>query len=300
MPYGFYLRKNRRKFRKVAVQPKTPVVATYKYPKKYSKSAKKTTFAKRVNQIISRNVENKKTATLTLSNPVAIITGSPAQYFFYTWAPGADVVGSRLFNINGGSEQAARIGNTVKLKRWIIKGIIEPVAPVADQMVGGMTGYVDIYFGKYKENVQPVQNTLVGLYQNGNTVSSPSCKSTDQLQALNTDNYKVYYHRRFKMGASFDQQTAPTAGFQAPANNDFKLSQTFGFDVCKYILKDRKLKWPDATGQPPFFPPNDIDITNLTLWATWSPWTGQSTLQVGTSKTLYFINALTYAEYEDA
>lgn len=292
-------------FRKRATPKKSPRATPRKYTprRNYRKKMPMVSFAKRVQKVIAQNVENKYTPTLTLANPVAIVTqGTPDVYAFYTWTPGADQSGSRLFNITPGTLQQERIGNTIKLKRWIIKGIIEPVTDSAEQMLGGMTGFVDIYFGRYTTNTAPVLNSLVNLYQNGNTTTTPSCTSTDQLQPLNKDNYKVYYHRRFKMGAQFDLTGSSTPGLVAPANNDFKLSQTFGFDVCKYICKDRHLKYPDPGTPPPsYYPPNDADIQNLTLWATFSPWTKQSLPQsTGTFKTLYHINALTYAEYEDA
>ena len=260
-------------------------------------------FQKRVQKIISGNIENKYTQVVAQSNSVAgVQQGTPDQYFFYVWSPGANISGGRMFNLPPDLTQSGRIGNTIKLKRWIIKGIIEPVTDDSEQMLGGMTGYVDIYFGRYTNNIQPVTNDLGGLYQNGNTVKTPTCTSTDQLECLNTDNYKVYYHRRFKMGAQFQETNQAIPGLIAPANNDFSLSRTFGFDVCKYICKDRHLKYVDAYGgASPWYPPNDPDIQNLTLWATFSPWTKQSLPQgTGFFKTLYHINALSYAEYEDA
>jgi len=301
MPYG--RKYTPRKSPRTATPRATP--RKYTPRRNYRKKMPMVSFAKRVQKIIAQNVENKYTATLTLANPVAIVTaGTPDVYAFYTWTPGADTSGSRLFNFSYGTGQSNRIGNTIKLKRWIIKGIIEPVTVEAEQMLGGMTGYVDIYFGRYTTNNAPVLNSLTELYQNGGTTTTPTCTSTDQLQPLNKDNYKVYYHRRFKMGAQFDLAGGTTPGLIAPANNDFKLSQTFGFDVCKYILKDRHLKYVDIVQPSPpatFYPPNDADIQNLTLWATFSPWTKQALPQgTGTTKTLYHINALTYAEYEDA
>jgi hypothetical protein len=120
------------------------------------------------------------------------------------------------------------------------------------------------------------------------------------LNPLNKDYYKVYYHRRFKMGAASDRKTYDNdaAENQHAANNDFKLSQTFGFDVCKYILKNKHLKYNDYSETTSIFPPDNGDVLNLTLWATYTPQTGQST--GASSKTLYNIDCLTYAEYEDA
>jgi len=289
----------------VAVKSTTP--RKYTRPRKNYRKKSKVTFAQKVKSIISANTENKFTATLTYQDGVARVTraASVDTYKFYNWSPGADSTGSRLFNLAWGSGEGSRVGNTIKLKRWIIKGIIQPSVSTVDTLPNSFVGYVDIYFGRLLKNTSAVSNTLDKLYQNGNSSTSPQCISTDMLNPLNKDHYKVYYHRRFKMGAASDPDTysgtASTAQ-QHPASNDFKLSQTFGFDVCKYILKDKHLKYDDATNVSPYEPPNNADVANLTLWATFTPQTGQAsgTGTTGTYRSLYSIDALTYAEYEDA
>jgi len=310
MPYGAYLRKSRRKFRKVAIQATTPVRATYRYNNKkaVARRGPRATFTQRVNQIISSNVENKYTDTLTYNDAVSRSTraASVETYTFFTWAAGADATGSRLFNLNNNSTQNGRVGNTIKIKRWVMKGLIEPVVSNTTTMGNSFVGYVDVYFGKMLKNIAPPASTLALLYQNGITATTPTCVAPDMLNPLNKDAYKVYYHRRFKMGAASDPDTysgTPATAVQHPGNNDFKVSQTFGFDICKYILKNKHLKFPDNTaGNPPYVAPDNADVLNLTLWATFTPLTGQAagTGTTGTFKTLYNINALTYAEYEDA
>ena len=287
-----YFNKYRRKgFKKVKVMPK----------KAKPQRAPRMTFAKRVNQIISRNVENKFTTTLHYNDAVARINAD-SSYTFFSWTPGKDATGSRLFNLPTGDILASRIGNTVKLKRWVIKGLIQPVISNTTTMTNSNVGYVDIYFGRYLRNTAPVDNTLLGLYQNGVSTITPTCLSRDMLNPMNKDKYKVYYHRRFKMGAASNPDTysgTPSTASANPASNDFKLSQTFGFDVCKFILKNKHLKYDDfiAAGTP-YNPPDDANIVNLTLWATYTPQTGQAT--GASSKSLYNIDCVTYAEYEDA
>lgn len=303
MAYGRYNRKRRM----VAVKPKTTPRKYTRNRKKYSK-APKITFAQKVKAIISRNVENKFTDTLIYFNPVSYVTST--GYTFFTWSPGQNTASNRLFNLAIGAKEGQRIGNSIKLKRWIIKGIIQPTGlegtgqDIIAQMKNGLLGYVDIYFGRYLKNTSPVVNTLSGLYQNGASTTTPTCKSTDMLNPLNKDNYKVYYHKRFKMGQAYDPIIGSTPTISG-ANNDFKLSQTFGFDVCKYILKDKHLKFNDGGITSPYEPPENIDITNLTLWATFTPASGQATFDnsdpdVLKCKTLYGLDCLTYAEYEDA
>jgi len=274
--------------------------------KNYSKKPK-VSFTSKVQKIIASNNENKFTLTLTSQDGVARVSraASVDTYKFFTWAPGDNSTGSRLFNIVSGTYETQRIGDTIKLKRWIIKGIIQPSVSAVDTLPNSYVGYVDVYFGKLLKNTSVVANTLDKLYQNGSLNTDPSCLSTDMLNPINKDKYKVYYHRRFKMGAASDPDTysgtAATAQ-QHPASNDFKLSQTFGFDVCKYILKNKHLKYEDNNQTSPYSPPNNPDIANLTLWATFTPQTGQAagTGTTGTYRSLYSIDALTYAEYEDA
>lgn len=301
MGYGFYLKKNRRKFRKIKVQPTTSIKPVYRYSNKkaVAKRGPRSTFTQRVNQIISRNVENKFTDTIKYND--AVSRSVSGVYTFFAWTPGADATGSKLFNLDIGARQNSRIGNTIKLKRWIIKGLIQPVISTVTTMPNSFVGYVDIYFGKLLRNTSPPLNTLVDLYQNGSDASAPTCSSTDMLNPLNKDKYKVYYHKRFKMGAASDSSTyTSTDNPTYPANNDFKLSQTFGFDVCKYILKNKSLKFDDFSSTTTLLAPDNPDIRNLTLWATFTPQSGQAISAIGTVKTLYNLDCLTYAEYEDA
>lgn len=313
MPYGFYLRKNYRKYRKVKAKPSMPVKPVYKYSNKkaVAKRGPRASFTQKVQAIISRNNENKFTQTLTAINPVSLFTNG--QFNFFVWTPGQDVANNRLFNLQSGTQEGQRLGNDIKLKRWVIKGIIEPKyrpgegTPLNNATLeNSYVGYVDVYFGKYLKNSAPISTTLGALYQNGSATSTPACKSTDMLYPLNKDGYKVYYHRRFKMGAASDSVTyntnIATLSVSHPANNDFNVSKTFGFDVCKYILKNKVLKYNDGGLTSPFEPPQNLDIVNLSVWATFTPLQGQCSV-VGSGTTGYNfwqLNCLSYAEYEDA
>ena len=212
----------RRGFRKVAVT--TPRKGKYTPRRKNYNKKPKVSFTKKVQAIISRNNENKFTSTLTTVNPVAL--SSPLGPFnFFVWSPGQDVVNYRLFNLPVGAGEGQRIGNTIKLKRWIIKGVIHPKANVNSDvmLINAYIGYVDIYFGKYLKTNAPISPTLGALYQNGGTTTTPSAKCTDMLMPVNKDLYKVYYHRRFKMGAASDVLTyaGTLPSVRNAANNDF-------------------------------------------------------------------------------
>ncbi|UYD39118.1 MAG: capsid protein [Wigfec virus K19_525] len=258
-----------------------------------------------VKKEIAGNIENKFTTTKVYSAPVGNVfnSGIPNvySYTFYVWCPSqqTNATTQQLFNIPLGPNQNNRIGNSIKIKRWVIKGMISPnifgtLAPYT------ALGYVDVYFGRLKLNTKDVTDQLPDLYQNGGSSITPTMKNTDILLPLNKDVYKVYYHRRFKTGTSGIQGANTSLPLASePVNNDYKLTHTFGFDVCKYICKDRKITFSDMNNTP-----LDIDLASLTLWATFTPFTGQAfnnTTPAGQSLPTYMnLSATTYAEYEDA
>ena len=267
-------------------------------------SKKKPSMVQRVQRLISKNIENKFTLTKTYTAPVGnvINSGTPNIYYynFFTWAPGAqaNATTEQLFNIVEGTAQNQRVGNSIKLKRWIIKGMVAPnifgqLAPYT------ALGYVDVYFGRLRSKGSPVDQFLTAFYQNGSTSITPSMTHTDTLNPINKDLYKIYYHKRFKTGSAgvFQQTLLPEPS--EPVNNDYKLTHTFGFDVCKFICKDRKITFLDAAATP-----QDIDLATLTLFATFTPFTGQAynnITQPNDSLPTYMnMSCTSYAEFEDA
>ena len=283
----FSTRFRRRGFKKVAVgvKPKRKYAPKKKVPR--------VSFAKRVNAIISRNVENKISANWYQSENVAIYSGGGPHIFNWfvrnTWE-------TNLFNISQGAGQGNRIGNLIKLKRWVIKGMIHPEtsqdSALESYLPNSQQGYVDVYFGRHTNNNE-ITNQLVGLLQNGNSSTTPSGQYYDTLSTINKDKYKIYYHRRFKVGPQWlSRITNPTT---AAPNNDFALTATFGFDVCKYICKNMILKYEDTNTEVQ----NDM-IRSLALFATWTPSVGYLVAQVGEPTSLYKISFNSYIEFEDA
>jgi len=79
-------------------------------------------------------------------------------------------------------------------------------------------------------------------------------------------------------------------------NNDFSLTRTFGFDVCKMICKNKHIKYQDAVT----FPQDNV-VDNLTVWAVFYPAFGSVDLTAADeTPSFYSLNIQTYAEYEDA
>jgi len=288
MAYGRYFRKQRM----VAVKPATKKSNTPRR-KIYNKKPK-VSFAQKVNQIISKNVENKMTLSYNAQASVCTTstTGVFNWYLQNNW-------NTKLFTISQGTTVQSRIGNQIKLKRWVIRGQIAPettsIFANSDYLPSSVCGTIDVYFGRYLSNNE-ITNTLTALYDNGNSSEDPAGTQAQIFKTINKDEYKIYYKKSFKMSPANSMTLGPTAT-SSIANNDFSLTRTFGFDVCKFILKNAVIKYNDTDNDP-----NNDMIRRLALFATFTPAVGD--LEKGPSflskKSFYKINLQSYAEYEDA
>lgn len=272
------------------------------------------TFAQKVQKIIASNVENKITTSLATINHIGelkIQGGTNTKtYTSFAFSPHS------IFDISQGTGMGQRIGNKIKLKRWIIKGLIQPnstfnMTPAATPGVSStqgiapntLQGYVDVYFGRYNNNISPVSGLLTNFYQNGAVDITPTGTSSEQLYSINKDIYKIYYHKRFKVGVGLSNNGTTlldgSGGFAGA--NGFGMTKSFGFDVCKYICKNRVINYDEIITTP-----MDNDIENLTLWAIFHPAAGDvmGTTPGATTSTFNYtffdMNVISYAEYEDA
>jgi len=268
--------------------------------KKVMSARTKPTLVQRVQRIISQNVENKFTDSRTNISPVMTLQEGdeePNYFEYYLWAPGSNSLGSQLFDITQGTQQNQRVGNMIKLKRWVIKGLIQPNSLIwetpLDAIPNSLCGYVDVFFGRLLNNASAIDGQLIDLYQAGNGAITPNSTAGTILYPINKDKYKIYWRKRFKMG------NAINPGFPNPTNttnNDFSLARTFGFDVTKFILKNKHVKYEDGDSTP-----NDDMIENLSLFAVFYPVVGNCPINdLGKSQSYYSLNVQTYAEYEDA
>jgi len=237
-----------------------------KYTKpKYKKTVKKSkpVSDKRIRAIakteISRNIEDKYTNSVTLlGTTVTINGGTNPTLTYYAFNPFTQ----GMFSITQGTGNSERIGNLVKLKRWIIKGTV--------YSLGGNPGsagnplqccVIDLYFGRNRDMTVPFDPTLPLFYQDGNTAHSPQGEILERGSTVNKDNYIIYRHKRVKIGPSVS--SSPVGATSNNNNNDYKLSYDFGFDVCKLIAKNHKIRFADNNASP-----NDALLRSLTMWCT--------------------------------
>lgn len=260
-----------------------------KAPRRWGKKMNVVAVNALVKKAIASNVENKKTISYnyTTDNYVCITGGTTQWYLQKDW-------NVKLFTISQGVSVQQRIGNQIKLKRWVIRGQIAPFTnnQTLASIPNTLCGHIDLYFGRLLNNGE-ITNTLPNFLDNGSSSVAPTGNQDQIFKPVNKDEYKIYYHKTFKMSPSQNQIT-PAGLASVLSNNGFSLVRSFGFDVCDYICKNAVIKYNDVDNDP-----NHDMIRRLALWATWTPAIGDMG-GGGGQHHFYKINLTSYAEYEDA
>lgn len=252
-------------------------------------------FDKRVQAVVSRSMEDKFTQTKVQLTAVA--TQDALQVV--TWARFfASAVGdtSGVWSIAQGVGNGQRVGNKIKVKRWLIKGLIQPknLFSAGTTLANTEIGYVTVYLGRLQAGDGLIAGTLPGLFQQGNTSITPVGAAFESLYATNTDKYKVYAKKTFKMGQA--QNELSQSPFNNRANNDFSLTAKFTFDVTKYVFKNRHIMYDDTNVEP-----QNFDMSTLCVWAVFQPAVGViSGNPPAVEDTFYGIQFCSYGNYEDA
>lgn len=270
------------KYRKKAMTPRTAISTIRRY----------------VKSEIARNVENKCSASL---NQNLSILKWPTGQTNPDWVC---VRMNDLFDKAQGTSQSTRVGNQIKLKRWIIKGCIHPNQDVnptdatAQYLRYSFQGYATLYLLR-RTNTDTVQPWIQKLFQDGASYADPTGSYVDHLMKINTDSYKVYWSRRFKLGPSATYEG--TGGTNRMLNNnEFKLTADFGLDICKYIGKNKIIKYEDGATIAQYPP----EMKGLVLCCVWSPPFGNmaaaGTAGQTNSTSFYNLTTAMYYEYEDA
>ena len=249
-------------------------------------------FDKRVQAVVSRNMEDKFTKTKVYVVEVCQFDGPRNVLAWVRFFPSLAGDSDGVWELEQGVGNAQRVGNKIKVKKWLIKGLIQPTGIDDSQTIAGSRiGYVTVYLGRLQSGDQLVGETLPGLFQQGNTSITPVGQSFESLYATNTDKYKVYAKKTFKMGNDI-----PPPGSLALSNNDFSLTAKFTFDVTKYVFKNRHVMYDDENPTP-----QNFDMSSLCVWAVFQPAVGVMGLDLTqVNYSYYSIQPASYGNYEDA
>jgi len=150
-----------------------------------------------------------------------------------------------------GTGQGNRIGNRVHTRKLIIGGTLVPNAynATTNPIPQPMDVSIWIFYDKTLPTALPTPAANGDFYQNGNGSASFGGDTLDMISPVNTDRYRVLAKRNFKLGYADFAGTGATPGNQNFANNDYKMTCNFRFDLTKHYPK--VVVWNDnATSTP--------------------------------------------------
>lgn len=244
------------------------------------------TFAQKVQAVISRNAENKTIQASYENVPIK-------NYNSSGWA--ADNFGIPLYPQPGNMDiiqsvgQGGRIGNSLKIKKLTLKGVLFPATYSVLTNFAPKPVEIKFFFG-YQKNTPNAKPSAYDLFfQNGSSSQNFSSNLLDMVKPVNADVFKIFKTRTFKLGFDNYEHAGVDNSQQRYANNDFKMNHKFSFDLTRMIPKIQK--YTDASPNP----------MTRGLWlmceAVWSNGTSSTLLQVAevTSLMSYTLSC----EYED-
>lgn len=218
-----------------------------------------------VKQAIARNVENKRLTTEFTKN--LFHSGAGANFTnnnVIALCPNAGT--GYLYQMVQGVGQQQRIGNQVRLKKLLFRGIMAPNPYNATTNPTPNPVMIQMFIISMKRNVPSssiaevnniFQNTF---FANGSTSLGALGTLYDAVTPINTDQVTLHYKRTFKLG--FENYSGVTGGAdtgQTKASNDYKLNQRFSINLAKYMTKVWK------------FNDNDGATTSRQVYAIFQP-----------------------------
>jgi len=212
---------------------------------------------------------------------------------------------SSLYNMTQGTGEFQRIGNSITNKKTILRFLIHPQimqAPYNDSSIifnqFTYQGYFTMALIKMRDGSTPPSG-LTSFLQNGNSAITPSGKVYDLLYSPNTDLYKVYWKKTYKLGPSAPAYQNPHNGDSIPAymhfNNDFKLTASDTIRVDDYIGKNGKITFNDNTVNAVL----PSCMSGLALIGYWTPSITDVLYDNGRTS-FYKVHLTAVFEYEDA
>lgn len=188
-----------------------------------------------VKYIIGKNTETKE-ATPVYANDVDILPYGQATTHSFT-----TLNLNQIFQgITQGTMNGQRIGDELKVKKLTFKGFINwDSSKLQNTSYSHLPLYVKMFVFKRKDNNDnpATYNGVMGIGENsilmnGPTATAPTNDLSDFNKPFNTDTYKIFKTKTFKLGPAAVGDTPNTSG---QWNNDFKFSQRWSIDLSKHV-----------------------------------------------------------------
>lgn len=232
-------------YSKVRKSPLVKIVRKRKYVRKpVRKYRAPVATRKYVKALLSRSQETKLAMPSTANNveiqPYGIANTHGSTHF--SFAP-------MFTTITQGTGNGQRIGDSIKVQRLTLQGFIN-----FDPSHYGDTNYMKnplyvkmIVYRRKDDVIDPCNYGTTGindLLMNGSIASAPQNLPSDMWRKINTNVYKVYATRLFKLGNSAPSNDPQDTG---QWNNDFSFSKRFSVDLSKHV---DKVMFSETTGSP--------------------------------------------------
>lgn len=207
-------------------------------------SKPKVKFVKKlVRQVLSRNLETKIREYATSSNLVPYAVSALYTNTIFPLSPY-----SSSLQIDQGTGQSARIGNTIRTKQLLFRGICNPTGYHATLNPYPRPIIVKLVICTSRDNRTAVDTSIANFFQNGSSSQAPSGNTFDMIRSFNKDGWIIHKVIQFKLGCANSNGTGGNATEQYFGNNDFKYSHQFTLNLTKYMSKI--VKFDDNTSQP--------------------------------------------------
>lgn len=166
-----------------------------------------------------------------------------------------DINRNVLSPIAQGVDQAGRIGNKIKTKSCIIRGVLCPYQANSTQSGQWLPPMeVKMWILSYKPNPNSASltdiTTMCGneIFQLGGINQGMTTTLTDIVAPINSNVVNCYYQRTFKLGTAQASNNLNSVNSFQYGNNDFKLNHKFRINLTKYMPKN--VNYDDTFSNP--------------------------------------------------
>jgi len=202
--------------------------------KSYKIAVKKDAIKTVVKSVLRKQIQTNKAEYSLFLKPIYYSTSGAFNGSIMCLSPRTGEL-----QISQGVGQNARIGNMIKPRKCIFKGIMYPYA-LTDPLDYNFPVEVKMWIFSVKPTptTQPALN-IEGFFDFNNADQNFTNTLMDHTFANNSDKFTIYKTHTFKLGCSqttLVQQLGLTAVNNA--NNDFKMNHKFSYDITKYLPKN--------------------------------------------------------------
>lgn len=146
--------------------------------------------------------------------------------------------------ISQGTGQGNRIGNSIKIKKLKVSGILfpRPYSSTVNPTPAPVQIKFWFFYNKEQPNSVPTPATSADFFQFGSTAIGFQNEFFDHTMPINTDKYRVLTTRTVKLGYASYNGTGSAPNQGGFSNNDFRLNAKLDVDLTKYCVKNCKFR----------------------------------------------------------